>query len=640
MNLPNVIQPDQLTGFYVDKNVIGSYMLNIRGTTGHFPRQATAERLLSSAGLGSYGDVRNLITNDRPNGYTEYMRMINFFMVWCGLIADDPSRWAMVYINAKDGDFYSVLPMGLSFPRTAARPIYYSYALNFQVIDEQRPMVTAQSNSAIDTINQTMSQMNRWKSAINRAIVTTFHLAQHVINVPFAVANSESSRMASTLSAMADGLQGIAHTSNSVTSVGNRTRDTYADIKERVDRSLSGRAPSAGRVRPSHSTLASIVPPTRAAILALFSGTDTVIEEAANSLSRSTSSGTKNSINPNDPFIDAYGAALELLIDGAIAADLAPVPDYDPISSVANETRTVHRVARSGAVGMLAGREAELSSASYDAETRIVDGVRHPRGYSDEGTYSLSYLTALILRSWSNTNDGGISPALQSFRSAFLGMRDPSTLSALWKSVVIGRTDTIYTLAQRYLGSWQRWAEIAFINGLKYPYISPSGGLFCKVPGDEIYVPAKDAKISASLVESLLRTIKVHDKVTLPDVFLGFDIQVDSTGDAVYDKFDYAHTTGVDAFIQELAFVLEGSGGMTFDPDQGIGVKLGSKCSGVKDLTLWRGILNRWLVSDYRVESVDKLSLWYESQTLWFSVAVKFKDVGESLTISSAVRRN
>jgi len=640
INIPNNIQPDQMDGFYIDVNKPGVFYITIRGNTGQKKKSRT-DRIAGAFGVSGVAEIASLVgLNEQEDGYTEYIRLSNFFYDWFSAIGDDPSGYAMIFVNAKDGEFYRVLPMSLQFPRTAARPLHYGYSITLQAIDEQRPNDT-EARSTLDRINAVRNNINRWKRAIMDSIIGVSYLAQHITNVGIGVANAEASRVGTVLNAMADGLQGMAYMSTALDASTGSTRDTYSRIREKVDDALhsAGLRDNDG-VPPA--MFQNIAPPTRAVVGSVFDRMDEVVDELLLKVSNTNPGGAITSTDPASPYIDAYGAAIELLMSSATAIDKAPLPDFDPISSAINASRSMHKAARSGSVGMLEGREDELSSSAYYAETYMLDGTRNPKGVVQEGitSNSLSYITASILNTWGTLHNSTLSPALNSFRKAFLGMRDPSTLSPTYRMVEIRGNDTIYGLAKKYLGTWERWAEIALINDLEYPYISEDGGLYCKSKGDVIYIPSRDSRIPVELLEDLYSVIGVHDRLSLNDVFLGFDIRIDPTSkDAQYEKYDYAFVSGFDAFVQELSFALESKGGLTSDPIKGIGIKIGTKSGGLKDIALWRGIIYRFLSSDYRVEKIIKLSVQQQSGMIYFNTRLKLHGVDEEQTIASKVRR-
>jgi hypothetical protein len=71
--------------------------------------------------------------------------------------------------------------------------------------------------------------------------------------------------------------------------------------------------------------------------------------------------------------------------------------------------------------------------------------------------------------------------------STFIGNSpNPSSLV----EVIIHRGETIRDVAHRCLGERGRWHELAVLNGLRYPYITETGGVDVLKPGDVMMCPA------------------------------------------------------------------------------------------------------------------------------------------------------
>ena len=217
-------------------------------------------------------------------------------------------------------------------------------------------------------------------------------------------------------------------------------------------------------------------------------------------------------------------------------------------------------------------------------------------------------------------------------------MRNPALLSPYYRVVKVSQADTIYSLADKHLGSWERWFEIVLLNDLRYPYISVDGGIYCRTPGQTIYIPEPGATVPVDLVEDLLRITRVHDRVTLEDAFLGFDIQIGWDGDSVFAKNDFAHVTGKSAFAQEVAFVLEGYGGLSVDPNAGPGFRIGSKSKGFASLSLWAGVFRQWLINDSRVSEVVALKVSQDKDAVYFWTKLKFEGYDEEIVLADNIR--
>lgn len=638
---PNVIAADQGDGFYVENNPVGVGTVSIRGTTGQFPQKRSSLDFLGNRGNSINKLAQSLGFIQQQNGYTKWIELSNFFSEWNTRIQENPSDYAMLYVNAKDIEIYQVLPMTFRKPRTSARPNTYVYNINLQIIGEHRPGGRySLKRSWSDQISRIQGEIQRWKHAVNNSIITASYLLNSGISQAVDTTFSPLSGISSTIRSMANGLQSLSYTANIVSNKGTGAIEEFISARDTFKEAVK----TAGNVRVKlpgvlSRSVEEIVPPTYNNIKNIYLGVTDILDTSNTYLSGMTSEGTRQITNPEDPFIDQYYSSLDFYIESIMAAGGAPITDDVSTAYTSEETKYIHEVARSGGAEYLYDRENEFSSASLKAETYINDGVRTPKAENTSSqSYSLSYIAASILNNWSRDQNSFLPSEVESFRKAFLGMRDPSTLSPLYKSVIVNSQDTVYSLAEKHLGSWKRWYEIVFINNLKYPYISKHGGIYTKVPGDDIFIPALDSKIPAYVVDNILNIQQVHDRVSIQDVFLGFDVKVSKQGDYIFNGRDFEHVAGVEAFIQELTNVLEGHGGVTPSRFDAPRLNIGSKSNGRTLLMIWHGILKQWLTNDLRVDKLENLSVSQENDLINFSARIKFVDLGDPVTVSSRIK--
>lgn len=648
-SIPNVVQPDQASGFYTEVNEISQRFVRLRGTTGQ--RSGGQRRGYTDDVRSAFGSLvpdsrrlTNLLSSgNRSDGYTKFMDLHNFFADWYRRIRSDPSNVAMLYINTKDAEILQVLPMAFTRPRTAGRPLQYGYTIALQAVAEYELTARMRQGSWLERMNSIRTQVTRWRQAVNQAVLVATYMMSTSISSVYSTATSPIRDLTNTFRGMSAGIQGLSYTANcaqlaGISSVEEFTRAAEAlwgsdDVTSQLD--MGGY--NGGGLLPRSAS--EVVPPTRYSVGAVFEGVVDIFDATTEVVNVSNSGGAQPGLNPDDPFVDQYTASFDLWIGSILATELAPLSDYSPTGSASDAAGHMHQAARAGSAGYLSGREDEFTSATLAAETYLLDGVRHPAvGNTSAQHFSLSYIASMVMSAWSRGNDTRISPELDSFRRGFLGMRNPATLSPLYRIVDIKGTDTVYTLAQRHLGSWRRWYEIVLINDLQYPYVSPAGGLSAKTTGESIYIPAPDASVPVELVERLLRLSGVHDLVKLQDAFLGFDIEIGSDGDAVYEKHDVAHVAGIKAFEQEYGIVLEGTGGVTPMRTPGLGLRIGTKSNGARTLTLWSGLLRAMFAGDSRVAAVDSLRVVQDASAVYFSSSLKFKNYDSTVTVAGTLR--
>ncbi len=642
IDIPNDIQPDQGDGFYVTRNQPGPAMINVRGTTAQYPRKTALERFGGTIGAGAQALSNMLGITDKPDGYTEYIDLKNFFFHWFALIRDAPSAHSMLWVNHKDVELYEVVPASVKFGRVSARPLQYGYGIALTVIGEHQPFERYRFRlSALDRLSRIRSKINKWRQAINQAVLMTSYLQGEALCGIVGLGNSAVMDVTNFLENVTDGFYGMTTVANSIAASGATTRERILDVVHRTPELRSPGGALQLNLDAHKAPSGTVVPPTRTSIASVFSSAGFLEAMAASVELLNESAGYSESlgVNLSSPMFDQYAGFLDIEMNRVLAEELAPLAESEVIGHADLSSRLLHEGARSGAAGYLEGRTEELTSASLSKETYLLDGVRTAKADSVQAQESvtLSYLASQVIIPWSKGHNETMSPALDSFRRAFLGMRSPGLLSPLYRSIEVQAVDTVYSLASRYLGTWERWFEIVMLNDLRDPYIAPEGGLYVKKPGEFILVPDPQARIPIQIVEDILRITKVHDLARAEDVFLGFDMEIGSDGDSVFNLNDFAHVVGAKAYIQEVSFMLQGYGGISTDPDPQLGIRIGSKSRGKESLSLWAGILKQWIVNDPRVEELRGLKVAQDSGVIRFWMNLKFAGYDDTIVLADSV---
>jgi len=654
MQFPNVVQADQGTGFYVDLNPMGVKTISIRGTTGQFPKEDIVERVLGAQGSAISSTARGIVpqVDNYGDGYNIWVALASFFVKWGSYVQNRPHGYAMLFLNSKDAEIFHVVPMSFRKTRTSARPLSYGFSIDLQVIGEQQASFR---RDWFEWMNDTRSRIQNWQNAIDNVLLLASELYQ---DIAIGTVGTVFAPITDTLEAMTAGLQGFVQTSehirrNSAYSLERLTEvaeqlalaDTYSAGYNAPLKRITDQAPIAsGSGRP----MMFYVPPTPVNVAdALQNRTEDIAWYTVELFPTDPASGGEISNLPlDDAGFENYGNALRMMMETYRAIDFAPLPSQSPNAQAGAESRDIHHVARSGGAGMIDGRQNELASAGLAGETTVVtdpiSGVetRHAvRRQQTRETMTLSHMASKIVHAWATTHDERISPSIGAFRQWYLGMRDPNTFSPLYKNYTVGLTDTIYSIATTVLGSWRRWAEIALVNGLKYPYISRTGGPYQAKPGDQIQIPLEDSTMPVEVVDNILRITEVHDLVTQQDAFIGFDVEVNErTGDMTYSVFDVGHVSGAQAYNQEMSIVLEGSGGVTPDRVQGPLIRIGTKGKGRATLDFWRGILHQWLLQDDRVAQVEYVNVNLRGDAVYYTSKLRFENYDSAVTLAGYLR--
>lgn len=645
---PNDVMPDQADGVYVEMNEVGTGQISIRGHTGQFPERSALSRFGAGSAAGSVSSTLRAIPNSNfqrtignRNGYELWMALYNFFSRWNDEVRQHRYERAMLFINHKDVEFLHVVPNQFRKVRTAAKPLKYAYDISLTILGE---VDYTQRTDWSEEMQSVRSQINRWRNLVSRSMLLLSSLATDIALGSIGYVTNPIQENVIAMSAGVQGLQAagsVISQSADLSAESLRDPTTMAYLSE-MEAAYENRPRTLQDLTIPGGLVPYIVSPTPEVVASVYGPNDTLMALTSDALTGLGSvSSEKTDLSLDDGIIGTYEHIMDLYFTGLMSADMAPADDFTPSQDSSMEIRDMHRMARFNASSMLDGRAEEFASSVLAQDTDVVDGVRHPTAKTGRSVeeYSLSYVAAKVLPSWIQSDGSGVPASLEAFRREFLGMRDPSTQQPLYRIIKVSAGDTIYSLAAKHLGSWLRWTEIAFLNNLSYPYISAQAGNFTVGPGDTLYVPLKDAKVSSELVANLLNIQSVHDKVSLQDLFLGFDWEVSAiTGDFVWSEFDFAFVSGVAAFQQEMAIVLEGSGGVTPDQIAQIPIKIGTKSRGNATLNLWKTVISNWLDHDPRVAFVEWVSIKQDGDRIAYSVKLQFEHYDESVTIAGALR--
>jgi len=646
MQFANTVQADHANGYYVDVNELGMKTISIRGITGQKPKMHVADRVLGSSALTNSG----IPYFDTGDGYTIWQQLYNFFVAWANAIRERPHGYALMFVNTKDAEIYQVVPMTVRKVRTSARPLTYGYAIDLQVLGEAD--ARDETPSWLERMDDIRSRVKSWQNTINQTLI----LAANLLNdVALYTVGSVFGPITSTLTQLNNGLQGFGFTAQKINRYGAYSHDRLKAVAEelansaKIDEGQNAVTKTLTDTNIPAGSIPGVYPPTAdACYTSLVPPAEIILRTGVQALSENAvvDEGIRSNLDLDSPNLETYGDALRMLQLVYLTVDSAPLPNSTPAGNASSESKDLHRVVRAGSAGDVIGREDVLASAALAGETDLLEDTvigtetRHAvRRQKTIETYTLSHLATIVLRDWARSNNDRISPQLNSFRKWFLGMRDPSSFSTVYKNVEVSSTDTIYSLASRYLGSWERWAEIALVNGLKYPYISRQGGAYQKAPGEEIAIPVEDAKVPVEVVEDLIQITKTHDLLTTQQLFLGFDVEISGvSGDMVYSVYDVAHLAGLQAFRQELSLVIEGRGGVTPDRSAGPVIKIGSRSRGRQSIDLWQAVLKLWFSQDPRVNEVVWVRVEQRGDVVQFSSKLKFENFDSATTVAGELR--
>lgn len=241
-------------------------------------------------------------------------------------------------------------------------------------------------------------------------------------------------------------------------------------------------------------------------------------------------------------------------------------------------------------------------------------------------------------------NDGGYGPLRTAQPKRPYQSGDRGTFTAVGarpipkgaRAVTIPARSSIKTLAARFLGSAGRWKEIALLNNLTAPYISPSGdGVTVLRPGQTIKIPAlpqddgRDMNQVFDISEAQRREDAYRYGRDLRIDLESFDLQVD-------DRGDLATVEGLENLRQAMIIKIHTRPGeLRLHPWFGFGVSPGEGVA-IDRLSRYHLQVRETLLSDTRVDAIDSLSLEViGGDTLKIAASLTPKDQDDSLELSA-----
>ena len=211
-----------------------------------------------------------------------------------------------------------------------------------------------------------------------------------------------------------------------------------------------------------------------------------------------------------------------------------------------------------------------------------------------------------------------------------LGARVPEGEQAI---PLIGHT-SIKQLADRYLGSASRWKEIAILNRLQPPYISPQGdGKRVLRPNvDMIRIPASPSaggnpnQVYASLDQKKFEDLRKYGR-DLKINLTTFDFEVSASG-------DIETVEGRENVVQALNIKIKTKpGDLKLHPWFGFGADAGQVVqSDTAALVRFQALVT--LLSDTRVDEVPSMAVNVDGDRMGIKAIVRLKEQDNSLALN------
>ena len=200
--------------------------------------------------------------------------------------------------------------------------------------------------------------------------------------------------------------------------------------------------------------------------------------------------------------------------------------------------------------------------------------------------------------------------------------------------------DSLQSIAAKKLGDGAKWYDLAVLNGLRYPYVSPSGGPGVVKPGDVIAVPQLTGRATIA---------KVSEAEDPLDDILGTDMKLKETAASTPGRpsvtlaikrstmRDVSTISGLDNLAQAIqlrTWTLVGT--MPLAPNYGIMRATGY--GGTSSfLSALRVGIRRTIQADRRVERIPRLLMTVDGDFVDFDLDVIPIGLSEAFTISTSV---
>tara|TARA_R110000868_G_C10973188_1_gene771497 strand:+ start:36296 stop:38401 length:2106 start_codon:yes stop_codon:yes gene_type:complete len=204
----------------------------------------------------------------------------------------------------------------------------------------------------------------------------------------------------------------------------------------------------------------------------------------------------------------------------------------------------------------------------------------------------------------------------------------PATLSILMP----GETD-LEQLSLEYLGTPDRWVEIAELNDLRSPYVvqdlSDTRTNIVR-PGDAVLIPQNIVNGISEVPDSIQNRLTIGLNET--EKSLGVDLKLTDDFDLIITNGgDLDMIAGIENMAQAVVLKLGyEQGELRNHPTLGVGIQVGGKFNSLEAI---RDRLIESLTQDQRVENLSNVALLRDGSALYMSFEIKIKQVDKPIPL-------
>lgn len=527
--------------------------------------------------------LRDLIisgtTGMRPTafqtGYEVFQNLRNYFRSYAQL-KKDPSQknTKLLFINRKDNERLIVEPVKFTMKRSAGRPFLYDYVIVLKVLGMQGPLLaTGLLGEFFNKIDTVLTKAYTYINQARNVFITSLNTLK-IVKTDF-----ESAVLApfQLMNLTIKSFQGLSY--------------TLADVPDTL------------RNDWSIKTIASFL-------------------DAAKF---KKNSGDKDFVAikiPNNTIKEATNFGYQSL-------NVIPFELQDKLGLIGmnvNETRAFNNLV-SQATSQTRLFYSELQKTIDDVRDDFSDFASMGSNYYNQfvGRESFGILSAGLLEdekfaimnafikadlaiNMMLSNDGIFRNTIQNeisvVEEAFNNQMDIPNPGSV-NEIFLPDNKTLEDLASEFLGTGERWIEIAILNELEAPYIDAnSTNPKVKRPGEKILIPSSKIAETSNIPDS--KIIPINQNLSTTEKNLGVDIKVTKDFDFSFAGNELNLVAGGENAGQAiiLKLYLE-KGSLKYHPNIGIGLQIGEKTKTGPDI---RDDITSTILSDPRFTGIKNLT--------------------------------
>lgn len=540
------------------------------------------------------------------SGYECFQQLRNYFRSYAQIKKSPNQQNAqLIFVNRKDNEYLVVEPQKFSMKRSASGPFLYNYSIMLKVLGATSP------NFAGGILGDFFERVDRIAQDITDNIQKVRFIFQESTQLVKTVEREFTSTLLEpieTIGLTFKTVQGLPY--------------TLADLPSSVANELSSR-------------------------------TITAFLDSAVSFKES-----------GDPRF----AALTLPIDtakeatdfGAKALEVLPIQARDAISLIFSTS--TEKLAFNKAVSDALSKSRNFYSGTLETNDRIRDNAAERFGVGSAeydsfigrtstfeadpdrvpSTEEIQLLSAfdlvdrainVILSTelfFSNTISDYTETVRRNYDSSLqLGL--PQSVDEL----VLPHGATLEDLAAEFLGSAERWIDIAVVNNLVAPYIEEgSTNPRVKKSGDRILIPRAAVPELSNIPKT--KTNKISESLTETERNLGVDIKVNKDFDFILNNLNDVELVagGSNAGQAVILKIATEKGSLKYHPQLGVGLNIGQKIRNGQDI---RDDLIQSILSDRRFTGIKNLSFFTEGSTIRINLELSVKHLLTPVPLSIPV---